>query len=71
MDPFQERFLVVPPDGIIANDGAFKNVPAGKLAVIEHVSVHVMGAGAANALYFIQALFQHRVVTGAHRDRAQ
>jgi hypothetical protein len=56
MDPFQEQFTVSLPDGSIANDGAYKIVPAGKLAVIEHVSVWVEGAGAANGLYFITSV---------------
>jgi len=61
MDPFQENFLVALPDGMIANDGSFKNVPAGKLAVIEHVSVHVVGSGAANALYFYSSVISGTV----------
>jgi hypothetical protein len=52
MDPFQESFVVHLSAGE-ANGGTFLVVPSGKLAVIEHVSVHASGAGAAMAGYFI------------------
>jgi hypothetical protein len=50
--PFQETFIVILANGV-ANDGDFKTVPNGKLAVIEHVSVYAVGIGAGNADYFI------------------
>jgi hypothetical protein len=53
MDPFQEQFSVMLPDGSIANDGAFTTVPAGKS---RHISVYVTGAGAANALDFCSSV---------------
>ncbi len=52
MKPFQERFVVILDVGI-ANGGAFETVPAGKRAVIEHVSVYDTGPGAKTADYFI------------------
>jgi hypothetical protein len=52
MEPFQQKFDVVLEPGI-ANGGAFETVPAGKRAVIEHVSVYDTGPGAKTADYFI------------------
>ncbi len=53
MEPFQESFDVVLAIGE-ANGGAFKTVPAGKRAVIEHASVHVTPQGAGIlANYFV------------------
>jgi hypothetical protein len=52
MEPFQEVFVVHLNVGI-ANGGAFMRVPAGKLAVIEHVSVSTTGRTANEADYFV------------------
>jgi hypothetical protein len=52
MEPFQQQFVVVLEAGI-ANGGAFETVPAGKRAVVEHVSVNAIGVGAEKADYFI------------------
>lgn len=52
MEPFQERFSVGLQVGE-ANGGDFKTVPAGKRAVIEHVSVYDTGLGAKTADYFL------------------
>lgn len=58
MEPFQQRFVVVLAAGI-ANGGEFEIVPAGKLAVIEHVSVDATGGLAtANADYLITSTIQ-------------
>jgi hypothetical protein len=51
MEPFQEKFTVILSSGV-ANGGDFKTVPAGKRAVIEHVSVYDTGTGANTADYF-------------------
>jgi hypothetical protein len=51
MEPFQEKFIVILSSGV-ANGGDFKTVPAGKRAVIEHVSVYDTGTGANTADYF-------------------
>jgi hypothetical protein len=51
MDPFQENFSARLAAGE-ANGGKFQVVPAGKRAVIEHVSVSASGAGAPSADYF-------------------
>jgi hypothetical protein len=39
MDPFQEQFSVMLPDGSIANDGAFTTVPAGKSRHRAHIGL--------------------------------
>jgi uncharacterized protein YbjT (DUF2867 family) len=53
MEPFQESFDVVLAIGE-ANGRAYKTVPAGKRAVIEHASVHVTPQGAGIlANYFV------------------
>jgi hypothetical protein len=58
MEPFQQLFVVVLQAGI-ANGGEFETVPAGKLAVIEHVSVDASGGFAsANADYLIKSTIQ-------------
>jgi hypothetical protein len=54
MDSFQENFEVHLEVGV-ANGGAFKVVPTGKTAVIEHASVQASGEGAATADYFISS----------------
>jgi hypothetical protein len=57
MEPFQEQFVVVLPVGV-ANDGTFKTVPAGKRAVIEHVSVDADPPAANLADYFITSTIE-------------
>ena len=57
MEPFQQLFVVVLQAGI-ANGGEFETVPAGKLAVIEHVSVDATGVASANADYLIKSTIQ-------------
>ena len=52
MEPFQEVFVVHLNVGI-ANGSALMRVPAGKLAVIEHVSVSTTGLTASEADYFV------------------
>jgi hypothetical protein len=58
MEPFQQKFVVVLQSGI-ANGGEFETVPAGKLAVIEHVSFDASGGFAStNANYLITSTIQ-------------
>jgi hypothetical protein len=52
MEPFQQQ-LVVALEAGTANGGAFETVPAGKRAVIKHVSVYATGDGTEKADYFI------------------
>lgn len=54
MEPFQQEFVVVLAAGI-ANGGEFETVPAGKRAVIEHVSVDATGRGSEKADYLIKS----------------
>lgn len=51
MDAFQKKFIIQLSEGE-ANSGSFDEVPGGKTAVIEHVSVIASGLGALNADYF-------------------
>ncbi len=57
MNGFQETFSVGLSVGE-ANGGAFETVPAGMIAVIEHVSVHASGTGASSADYFITSTLE-------------
>jgi hypothetical protein len=57
MEPFQQLFVVVLQAGI-ANGGEFETVPAGKLAVIEHVSIDGTGVGTQNADFLIKSTIQ-------------
>jgi hypothetical protein len=57
MEPFQQQFVVALEAGI-ANDGEFEIVPAGKRAVIEHVSVYATGVGTEKADYFITSTIE-------------
>ena len=57
MEPFQQQFIVSLEAGI-ANGGAFEIVPAGKRAVIKHVSVYATGNGTEKADYFITSTIE-------------
>jgi hypothetical protein len=53
MDPFQQQFSVILHPGEANGGDITANVPAGKPAIIEHVSVCATGEGAPNADYFV------------------
>lgn len=57
MEPFQQQFVVSLEAGI-ANGGAFETVPAGKRALIKHVSVYATGNGTEKADYFITSTIE-------------
>jgi hypothetical protein len=57
MEPFQQQFVVALEAGT-ANGGAFETVPAGKRAVIKHVSVYATGDGLEKADYFITSTIE-------------
>jgi hypothetical protein len=57
VEPFQQQFTVVVEAGTTSGS-ALETVPAGKLAVIEHVSVSASGFGNEKADYFIISTIQ-------------
>jgi len=57
MEPFQQQFVVALEAGT-ANGGAFETVPAGKRAVVKHVSVYATGDGPEKADYFITSTIE-------------
>jgi hypothetical protein len=57
MEPFQQQFNVSVDAGLTSGS-ALETVPAGKLAVIEHVSVSASGFGNEKADYFIISTLQ-------------